>query len=162
MGEIVMPLRIVSLGLLLASLVASAPAFSGDKHMLLGTWSVDVSKMQQPDPPKSVTLVLAESGEGSYKMSVDIVRSDGAKSHAEGTFKSDGTASPAVGSPDLDIASMTMPSKRILVMAAGYSGKPSSSRVWSLADDDKHMIETVLRHLPDGTPYTRTFTWIRQ
>ena len=157
-----MPHRIVSLCVLLASLVVSGPVFSGDKHRLLGTWSVDVSKMQQPNPPKSVTLVLAETGEGGYKMSVDIVSFDGAKSHAEGTFKSDGTASRAVGSPDLDIASMTMPTERILVMGAGYSGKPSSTRVWSLADDGKHMIETVVRHLPDGTPYTRTFTWIRQ
>jgi hypothetical protein len=154
--------RIVSVGVLLASLLVGAPAFSGDDHKLLGTWSVDVSKMQQPNPPKSVTLVLAEAGEGTYKMTVDIVSFDGAKSHAEGTFKSDGTASRAVGSPDLDIASVTMPNQGILVMGTGYSGKPSSSRVWSLADDGKHMIETVIRHLPDGTPYTRTFTWIRQ
>jgi hypothetical protein len=95
-------------------------------------------------------------------MSVEIVRSDGVKSHAEGTFKADGTASRVLGSPDLDVASMTMPTERILVMGAGYAGHPASSRIWALADDGKHMVETVLRHLPDGTPYTRTFTWIRK
>ncbi len=157
-----MPHRIVSIVLVLASLVLTAPAFSGDKHLLLGTWSVDVSTIQQPNPPKSVTLVLAEAGEGSYKMSIDIVSPDGTSVRAGGAFKPDGIAKRVEGSPDVDIVSMSMPTKRMLVMGAGYSGQPASSRVWALADDDKHMIETVVRHLPDGTPYTRTFTWIRQ
>jgi hypothetical protein len=150
------------IAILIASLVASTPAFSGDKHLLLGAWSVDVSKLQQPDPPRSVTIVLAEAGGGVYKMSVDIVSKNGEKSHAEGIFKPDGSASAAQGSLDVDVVSMTMPSKRILVMGAGMAGHPASSRVFSLADDDTHMVETVIRHLPDGTPYTRTNTWTRQ
>jgi len=146
----------------LASLLWSAPALSGGKHRLLGTWSVDVAKIQQPNPPRSVTLVLLEAGEGSYKMTIDIVAADGTSTHAGGTFKPDGTAVRVQGSADVDVVSMTMPSERMLVMGAGMAGHPSSSRVWSLADDGKYMIETVIRHLPDGTPYTRVFTWNRK
>ena len=48
---------------------------------------------------------------------------------------------------------------RILVMGAGMAGNPTSSRVFSLSDDGKHMIETIIRHQPDGTPYMRVNTW---
>ena len=142
-------------------LMFGAPSFAAEKHLLLGTWSVDVSKLQQPSPPKSVTIKLEEAGNGAYHMTVDIEASDGSKSHGESTFNPDGTAASGTGSADVDVVSMTMPSKRILVMGAGKGGQPTSSRVFSLSDDGKHMIETVIRHLPDGTPYTRVNTWTR-
>ena len=55
-----------------------------------------------------------------------------------------------------------MPSNRIPVMGAGMAAHPSSTRVFSLSDDGKQMIETVIRHREDGTPYTLANTWIRQ
>ena len=36
----------------------------------------------QPDPPASVTMVLAEAGSGSFTMSFDIVTRDGKTIHA--------------------------------------------------------------------------------
>jgi hypothetical protein len=141
----------------------SAPALTDDdKHLLLGTWSVDVTKIQQPNPPKSVTLTLAEAGDDTYRITVTIEAADGSKTSAEGTFKPDGSASRPVGNLDTDVVSSRMPSRRVLVMGGGFQGKPSSSRVFSLSDDGTHMIETTIRHLPDGTPYTRTFTWLRR
>lgn len=151
-------IRIISLVLVFLC----APAFASDKHSLLGTWSVDVSKIQQPDPPKSVTIKLAEAGDTRYKMTVIIEGADGSRSQAEGTFTPDGTAYRAEGSLDVDVVSMTTPSKNILVMGAGMDGHPASSRVFSLSDDGVHMIETIIRHLPDGTPYTRVNTWSRK
>jgi hypothetical protein len=112
--------------------------------------------------PRSVTIALAEAGDGNFKMSVDIVSPEGTKSHAEGTFKPDGTPAAARGSLDVDIVSMTMPSQRILVMGAGMAGNPSNTRVFSLSDDGKQMIETIVSHGPDGTPYTRVNTWNRK
>ena len=53
-------------------LMFGAPSFAAEKHLLLGTWSVDVSKLQQPSPPKSVTIKLEEAGNGAYHMTVDI------------------------------------------------------------------------------------------
>jgi hypothetical protein len=147
---------------LLLLLMFMDPAFSGEKHLLVGTWAVDVSKLVMPEPPKSVTIMLAEVAGGAFKMSVDIVSPDGTKSHSEGTFEPDGTASPAQGSLDVDIVSMTMPSRRILVMGAGMAGNPSNTRVFSLSDNGKQMIETIVGHGAGGTPYTRVNTWNRQ
>jgi hypothetical protein len=139
----------------------SAAALPSDKHLLLGTWTVDVRQIQQPNPPRSVTITLAEAGEDRYRMSVTIEAADGSKSTSEGTFKPDGSVSRAEGSADVDVVVMRMPSRRILVMGGGHGGKPSSTRVFSLADDDQHMIETIIRHLPDGTPYMRSHSWRR-
>lgn len=146
---------------LLVSLLLVTPAFSGEKHLLIGTWAVDVSKLLNPQPPRSVTIALAEAGDGAFTMTVDIVSPDGTKSHAEGIFKPDGSPFPAKGSADVDVVSMTMPSQRILVMGAGMAGNPSNTRVFSLSDDGRQMIETIIGHGAGGVPYIRTNTWNR-
>jgi hypothetical protein len=146
---------------LLTLLIATVPAFADQGNLLVGTWTVDVSKLTMPDPPNSVTIVLAEVGGGKYKMTVDIVDHSGATRHGESTFTPDGTASPAVGTADYDVVSMTMPSRRILVMGGGFKGHPANTRIFSLSDDGKHMIETVVGHAPDGLPNTRVDFWTR-
>jgi hypothetical protein len=148
-------------GVGLVLLVCVSQAFSGEGHLLLGTWTIDVSKMTRPNPPRSVTIEIAEVAAGTFHMTVDVVSPDGTTSHGEGTFTSDGTPAKAVGSADLDIVSMTMPSRRILVMGAAFRGHPSSTRVFSLSDDGEHMIETIVSHRPDGTPHTEVNTWNR-
>lgn len=157
-------MRRIAQQLILASILAapSLAAVSADKHLLLGTWSVDIATVHSPQPPKSVILELAEAGDGMYHMSVTIEAPDGTKSTAQGTFKPDGSPSRVMGSEDLDVASATMPTRRMLVMGAGLAGHPASTRVWVLSDDGKHMIETAIRSLPDGTPYQRVVTWTRQ
>ncbi len=159
-----MPIRPARfLVLLLASLALSAPALSAEQHLLLDTWSVDVSTVRQPNPPKSVTLTLTDAADGNYRIKVDIEGTDGTVMHAASTFKPGGLATKVQGSsPDVDVAWMEMPNKRTLVMGAGAGGQPASTRVWTLSDDGKQMIETVVRHQPDGTPYTRVFTWLRK
>jgi hypothetical protein len=147
---------------LLILLLSTAPSFADQAHLLTGTWTVDLSKLTIPNPPKSVTIVLSVVDGGQYKMSVDIVDGDGGKRHGAGTFKADGTPSPAVGNADYDVVSMTMPSRGILVMGGGLQGHPSNTRVFSLSDDGKHMIETVVGHGPDGTPTTKVNVWNRQ
>jgi len=114
-----------------------------------------------PDPPNSVTIVLAGVGGGKYKMTVDIVDHGGATRHGETTFKPDGTPSPAAGTADYDVVSVTMPNRRILVMGGGFKGHPQNTRVFSLSDDGRHMIETVVAHASDGTPHTRVDFWTR-
>jgi hypothetical protein len=152
--------RNVILAWLLCS--TSVTAVAAEKHALLGTWKVDIATVQSPNPPKSVTLMLEEAGEGSYHMSVTIEGPDGSKVKSEGTFKPDGSATRVAGNQDFDVVSMTMPTRRTLVMAGGFEGHPASTRVWALTDDGKRMIETAIRHLPDGTPYQRIVSWTRQ
>jgi hypothetical protein len=142
--------------------LGTAAVAGGEKHALLGTWSVDVAKIQQPNPPKSVTLTLEEAGEGMYHITVTIEAPDGSKQKSEGTFRPDGSANRVADSQDVDVASMTMPTRRMLVMGGGFGGHPTTTRVWVLSDDGTHMIETAIRHLPDGTPYQRVITWTRQ
>jgi hypothetical protein len=137
-------------------------ALAGEKHRLIGTWVVDAAKLSMPHPPRSVTMSLTEVGDGKYKMSVDIIDHEGHTSHGEGIFKPDGAATPAKGSLDVDVVSMTMPSNKILIMGAGIAGRPSSTRVFSLSDDGSHMIETVVHHEADGTPITRVDVWTKK
>lgn len=146
---------------LLTLLIAMPAALADPAHLLIGTWTVDVSKLTMPDPPKSVTIVLADVGGGRYKMTVNVVDHDGATRHGATTFKPDGTPSAAVGNADYDVTSMTMPSRRILVMGGAFRGHPANTRVFSLSDDGTHMIETVVWHAPDGTPHTRIDFWTR-
>ena|SRR5690349_15931868 len=148
---------------LVVALLSSGPASAAEPHKLVGTWSVDMSRFDQPNKPKSVTLKLTPSEGGSYTMTVDIEAPDGQVMHAGGSkFMPDGNALPVTGSQDLDMATISMPNSRTLVMGAGFQGHPSSSRVWTLSDDGKEMIEIAIRHLPDGTPYTRKVYWKRK
>jgi hypothetical protein len=142
-------------------LISMVPAFAAPGHLLLGTWRIEVSKLTMPNPPQSVTIMWADAGGGRYKMSVDIVDHDGSKRYGRTTFKPDGSPFPAVGTADYDVVSMTMPSRRIWVMGGGFKGHAANTRVFSLADDGRHMIETVVWHDPDGTPHTRVDFWTR-
>ena len=153
-------LRAIFLASVLAA--SSLPTIAAEKHALLGTWMVDIATVQSPNPPKSVTLTLEEAGEGTYRLAVTIEASDGSKSKSEGTFMPDGSVNRVAGNQDFDVVSMTTPTRQILVMAGGFQGHPSSTRIWSLSDDGKKMIETAVRHLPDGTPYQRVVSWTRQ
>jgi hypothetical protein len=152
---------IVALALLLISLVGTPAALAAEPS-ILGTWQVDVSRLPVPEPPKSVTIVLAEAGDDRIRMTVDIVSRDGATSHAEATFTPDGSLTPVKGSLDVDIVSMRMPNRRTLVMGAGMAGNPSNTRVFTLSDDGQHMTETIVGYDPGWKPVTRSNSWTRK
>ena len=154
----------ITFSLSMAALASSALVSAADSHKLVGTWVVDLSRLDQPDKPKSVTLTLQPADAGAYKMTVDIETPDGQIMHAEAEspVKPDGTAVRVKGSQDVDVVTTSMPNSRTLVMGGGFQGHPSSSRVWTLSDDGKEMIEIAIRHLPDGTPYMRKFYWKRK
>ena len=142
-------------------LMAASPSFAGEKHLLLGTWRVDVSKLGTADPPASVTMVLAEAGSGSYTITIDIVTRDGKAIHTGGEFKPDGSLNAVTGSEELDVSTFSMPNLRCLVMGAALAGHPSHTRVWTLSDDGTHMTETIVGHIDGKTPHIRTATWNR-
>ena len=145
---------------LVALLNCAVPALADGRSLLMGTWTIDLTSLSIPSPPRSVTIAFADAA-GGYKMTVDIVDHDGSRRHGETTFKADGTPSSAEGNADYDVVSMTMPSRGILVMGGAFKGHPGNTRVWSLSDDGMHMIETVVSHDPDGTPHTRVDVWDR-
>lgn len=147
--------------ILFTLLIATSPSFAGEHHLLLGTWKVDVSKLNTPDPPASVTMVLAEAGSGSFTMTIDIVTRDGKTIHNGGEFKPDGSLNTVSGSGELDVATFAMPNRRSLVMGAALAGHPSHTRVWTLSDDGTYMTETIVGHIDGKTPHIRTATWNR-
>ena len=153
--------RPISLFMVINLLLAASPSFAGEKHLLLGTWKVDVAKLDTPDPPASVTLLLAEAGNGSYTMTVDIVTRDGKTIHTGGEFKPDGSLNAVSGSDELDTATFAMPNLRSLVMGAALAGHPSHTRVWTLSDDGTYMTETIVGHIDGKTPHIRTALWRR-
>jgi hypothetical protein len=153
--------RSIAVFIFFTLLAAASPSVAGEKHLLLGTWNVDVSKLNTPNPPASVTMVLAEAGDGSYTMSVDIVTRDGKTIHAGSPFKPDGSLFAVSGSNELDVATFAMPNLKSLVMGAALGGQPSHTRVWTLSDDGSYMTETIVGHVDGKTPHIRTATWKR-
>lgn len=141
--------------------ILMVPALGGGKSLLVGTWKLDLARFTATNPPRSVTVAFADVRGGEYKMTVNIVDHGGGRPYGVVTFKPDGTATPTDGNADYSVVSMTMPSRRVLVMGGGYKGHPANTRVWSLSDDGEHMIETVVWHGHDGTPHTRVDYWSR-
>ncbi|MEO8018266.1 MAG: hypothetical protein ABI769_10660 [Pseudomonadota bacterium] len=150
--------------ILLMLISAITPAFAGEKHLLLGTWNVDVSKLEQADPPASVTMVFAEAGGDRYSLSFDIVTRDGQLIHvgSSSTFKPDGSLVSVPDSYELDLVTFAMPNRRTLVMGGALAGHPSHTRIWSLSDDGKSMTETIVGHIDGKTPHIRTAIWTRR
>ena len=153
--------RPISVFIFFGLLTAALPSFAGEKHLLLGTWNVDVSKLNTPNPPASVTMVLAEAGDGSYRMTVDIVTRDGKTIHAGSPFKPDGSLFAVSGSDELDVATFAMPNRKSLVMGTALAGQ---SAPYPRLDAVRR------RKLHDGnhrrphrwkTPHIRTATWKR-
>jgi hypothetical protein len=159
-----MNMRVVAAILVTAlSFVGTDPALAAEKHLLVGTWVVDVSRLNQPDPPASVTMTLTEAGGGDYIMTFDIVAQDGSKLRLGGERATPGGGPVAIqNGGDVDIVTFTMPNRRTLVMGAGLAGRPSHTRVWTLTDDGKEMTETIVGHIDGKTPHIRTNYWRRK
>jgi hypothetical protein len=157
-----MQFRPIFVSILLTLMMAAAlPSFAAEKNLLLGTWTVDVSKLNQSDPPASVTMVFAESGVDSYKLTFDIATRDGKSVQVGGDFKPDGSLITASASAELDVATFAMPNRRTLVMGAALNNHPTHTRVWTLSDDGTYMTEIIVGHIDGKTPHIRTAIWRR-
>lgn len=76
---------------LLVVMLTAIPALAAKQSLLVGTWSIDLSKLTMPNPPRKVIIVFADAGSGKYKMTVDIVDHDGTTRHAASIFEPNGT-----------------------------------------------------------------------
>jgi hypothetical protein len=134
--------------------IAREPASSP----LLGSWSVDVSRLPIPPEakPKRVTITFGEAVAGQWTMTVDIVDARGATIHSTGSAALDGTVTHVENSPEADTAAFRMPEPNVLVLALARDGVPASTRVYAVGADRGSMVETAVYFGKDGSPIMRT------
>lgn len=115
------------------------------RPLLVGNWSLDVSRIPQDERPRAVTISFRVSNDQKWTTLVDIVAPDGSSQHAESTAAVDGVPVAISGNMDfIDSVALRQPSANTLVMTLGKNGTPLSTRVYTVAKDRKSMTETII------------------
>ena len=141
------------------TLAESSSAATSPPSPLLGRWAVDVSRLPIPPEarPKSVTISFSDAGSGKWTTRVDIVDANGSESIATATHDLEGTPAHGEGNfAEADTAAAKSPKPDVLIMALGKGGVPASTRIYAVAANGKHMIETAVYFGHDGMPVMRT------
>jgi len=132
---------------------------------LLGTWSLDTSRMAMPPAqrPKSVRFMFGDAGGNTLAMHVDIVYAPGNEVHSASTSTLDGALSAVKNSPEADTASFKLPAPNVLVMALQRKGVLVSTRIYSVMPDGRGLTETAVYPGKNGSVLMKTnyFTRVR-
>jgi hypothetical protein len=132
---------------------------------LLGTWSLDTSRMPVPPEqrPKSVRFTFGDAGNSTWNVNVDIVYRPGEEVHSVSTPVLDGSATVITNSPEADTGTFKQPAPNVLVMALQKKGVLVSTRIYSALPDGHTMVETAVYPGQAGTPVMKTnyFTRVR-
>ncbi|PJI89962.1 hypothetical protein DAH55_16145 [Sphingomonas koreensis] len=145
------------LGTLLLAAAVPAAAGPAPASPLLGSWSVDLTRLPIPPEarPKSVTITYSDAGAGKWRADVVVMRPDGSKDHAESVYPLDGTSVPVTGNFEADTTAARLPEANVMIMALAKGGIPASTRIYAVAPDGKTMTETAV-YFRDGKPVMRT------
>lgn len=112
---------------------------------LVGSWSLDVTRIPPEERPRSVTLDFRLSGDQKWTGRSEIVAADGSHQHAEATAAADGVPVPVTGNMTFaDMVSLRQPAPNTLVLTFTKEGVPVSTRVYTVEDDRKFMKETIV------------------
>lgn len=142
--------RFVAAAAALFVALVGAPALAQSTNPLIGTWKLNVAKSKGPF--KSGTSVIEAVGEG-IKFTVDLVGTDGSKSHWGFTANFDGKDVPVTGdSPYGDTVSVTRVNERTIQIAGKYKGKPSTSHTITVSADGKTRTSTAKGTDKTGKP----------
>jgi hypothetical protein len=138
-----------------------ANAASADEHAIsawTGKWAVDISRLPIPAEarPRSVTITFAEAADGRLATRVEVVRPDDSVMYSESVAELNGTPVAAKGNLEADTVAVAMPAPGVLIMQLSLGGIPGSTRIYTLSDDHKSMVETAANFGADGRPYMRT------
>jgi hypothetical protein len=125
---------------------------------LLGSWSLDTSRLSMPPEqrPKSVSFTFGDAGGDRWITQVDIVYASGEKSHSVSTAALDGTYAVIENSPEADHVALERPAPNVLVMALQKDGVLVSTRIYSVTPDDRNLVETVVYPGGDNLTVMRT------
>ena len=112
---------------------------------LVGSWSLDTSRIPEPERPQRVTMTFRASQDEKWTTLVEIVAPDGSSRHSESTAALDGVPVPITGNMDfIDSVALRQPAPNTLVMTLGKDGSRVSTRVYTVAKDRKSMTETIV------------------
>lgn len=145
---------------LLAAGVRAEPAATSP---LVGRWALDIASLPMPPEarPKSVTLAFTQPDAGTWDTRIEILAPDGGRMDSGATLPLDGTPGKVTGSYWADLATATMPAPNVVVIQLAYQGTPSSTRIYSVAQDGDTLTETKAFFGQDGTPKLQTTTFTR-
>jgi hypothetical protein len=150
-------MKTLALAALLALSLNPAIAQEAARSPLLGSWSVDLSRLPIPAPmrPRSVTIRFADAGPSRLATTVDVVDPAGQLLRAEGVNTLDGTPAPVSGNLEADLGAFTQPVPGVLVMQLARGGQPASTRIYTVSADGQTMTETVAYFNDAGQPALR-------
>lgn len=129
--------------------------------LVVGTWSLDTSRLPAEGRPRSVTLEFRVSDDEMWTGRSEIVAADGSRQHAETTAAADGVPVPLAGNMAFaDMVSMRQPAPNTLVLTFTKGGAPVSTRVYTVEEDGQSMKETIV-WAGDVTPRMITTYFVR-
>lgn len=130
----------------------------------LGTWVMDVSKMQPAPPvmPKSVTVTTKDVGGGKWVNEMVAEMPDGKHTRPGFPVSIDGTPTPIPGNPMMDSVKVTAPDANTMVITGSKSGKTVQTETYKLSANGKQLFLTSEGTAPDGKPVHRTETFNRK
>jgi DNA-binding CsgD family transcriptional regulator len=112
---------------------------------LIGSWSLDVSRLPEAERPRRVTFTFRVSQDQKWTALCEIVAPDGTSRHGGSTAAVDGVPVPISGNLDfIDTVALRQPAANTLVMTLGKNGAPVSTRVYAVSRDRKSMTETII------------------
>lgn len=140
--------------------IASVLVLAQSTNPLVGTWKLNVAKSKAPFT--SGTTVVEAAGDG-IKFVVDLVGTDGTKSHWEFTANYDGKDTPVVGnSPYGDTVALTRVNARTTRIVGKYKGKPSTTHLIVVSADGKTRTTTAKGIDTTGKPVDAVSYYDRQ
>ena len=123
----------------------TAYSAASEQLLLVGSWSLDVSRLPENERPQQVTMTFRASQDGKWTTLVEIVAPDGSSRHAESTAALDGIPVPITGNMDfIDTVALRQPAPNTLVMTLGKDGARVATRVYTVAKDRESMTETIV------------------
>lgn len=146
---------------------AKASVVIETQSSLLGSWSLDVSRMAAPPSarPKSVIITFADigtAGADKWSTKVTITGGDGTVREMTSRYARGGKAVPIEGDQmEADIAAVATPTPNVMVLALGKNDQPASTRIYTVSADGRAMTEQAVSYDGEGKPVIRTHYFSR-
>jgi hypothetical protein len=146
------------LGFHVKSVTASSDTEYSSSSALLGTWTVDVSRLSIPPEarPKQVLITFSEIQGGKWFVRVGITEAGGKQIDAVAAYALDGSSVTITGSPEADTGAAKMPTADVFILALAKGGVPASTRIYAADPDGKSMVEIAVYFGANGVPIMRT------